>query len=39
MSGGQRRHADDVHITVDGLLGDLVGGAEEGADVDVEALQ
>ena len=35
--GGQRRHPDDVHVGLDGLPRDLLGGLEQRAHVDVEA--
>ena len=37
VAGGQRVHADDVHVGVDRLLGDLLRRGEQRADVDVEA--
>ena len=37
VAGGQRRHADDVDVGLDGLPGDLLGRLEQRADVDVEA--
>ena len=37
VAGGQRGHPDDVHVGVDGLLGDLLGRREQRAHVDVEA--
>ncbi len=37
VTGGQRVHADDVHVGVDRLLGDLLRRGEQRADVDVEA--
>ena len=37
VAGGQGRHADDVHVGLDRLAGDLGGGLEQRADVDVEA--
>ena len=37
VPGGQRADADDVHVRVDGLLGDLLGRGEQRPDVDVEA--
>ena len=37
VAGGERRHADDVHVGLDRLAGDLLGGLEQRADVDVEA--
>ncbi len=37
VTGGERRHADDVHVGLDGLAGDLGGRLEQRADVDVEA--
>ena len=37
VAGGERRHADDVHVGLDRLAGDLVGRLEQRADVDVEA--
>ena len=37
VAGSQRGHPDDVHVVVDGLAGDLVGGGEQGPHVDVEA--
>ena len=37
VTGGQRRHPDDVHVVVGGLPGDLVRRGEQRADVDVEA--
>ena len=37
VTGGQARHADDVHVGVDRLLGDFLGRGEQRAHVDVEA--
>ncbi len=37
VPGSQRRHPDDVHVGLDGLARDLLGGLEERAHVDVEA--
>ena len=37
MARSQGVHPDHVHVGVDGLAGDLGGGLEQGADVDVEA--
>src|SRR5581483_1351421 len=37
VAGSQRGDADDVHVRVDRLLGDLLGRGEQGANVDVEA--
>ena len=37
VAGGERRHADDVHVGLDRLAGDLAGRLEQRADVDVEA--
>ena len=37
VAGRQRRHADDVHVGLDGLAGDLGRRLEQRADVDVEA--
>ena len=37
VPGGQRADPDDVHVAVDGLLGDLLGRGEQRAHVDVEA--
>ncbi len=37
MAGRQGRDADDVHVGVDRLLGDLLRRGEQRADVDVEA--
>jgi len=37
MSGGEGGDTHDVDVVVDGLAGDLLGGLEEAADVDVEA--
>ena len=37
VAGGERRHADDVDVGLDGLAGDLLRRLEQRADVDVEA--
>ena len=37
MSGGERRHADDMHVVLDRLAGGFLGRLEQGTDIDVEA--
>ena len=37
MRRRQRRHAEDVHVVLDGLAGGFVGGRKQRPDIDVEA--